>query len=432
MLDGFEHGDKVKVITYSEELIGTHLPRPEMLGNNIFILKLESGYNIGIDTKKIKKVEMIEKYKKINPKLSPIKHKKGLKNVSVVSAGGTISSKIDYKTGGTKADYTAEDFLEMAPELENIANIKAKKSLSVMSENMNEESWIKMAKDIEKEFKDGADGVVLTQGTDTLHYTAALLSFFFHDIKKPIIITAAQRSIDRGSTDAFMNLICSINAAANFDGAGVFVCMHGTSNDDYCDLIRGTKVRKMHSSRRDTFRAINSRSVARVYMDKKINILDNDYVKKDLKSKVKSNISFNDKIGLIQVTPLMDPKIINFYIENKYKGLIVNGTGFGHVPTTGKHEFANALKKAKDAGIFIVITTQTLYGSTNPLVYSPGRKLHLEFGLLFAKDMMPETALLKLGWILGQTKDEKKIREMFEHNYSYEYNNKIAEDEFLN
>jgi glutamyl-tRNA(Gln) amidotransferase subunit D len=432
MLDGFEHGDKVKVITDSEELVGTHLPRPGMLGNNIFVLKLESGYNIGIDTKNIKKVELIEKYKKIDPKLNPVKNRQGLKNISVVSSGGTISSKIDYKTGGTKADYTAEDFLEMAPELENIANLKAVKSLNIMSEDMNEESWIKIAKDIEKELNNGADGVVFTMGTDTLHYAAAALSFFFHDVKKPIIITAAQRSIDRGSSDAFMNLICSVNAAANFDGAGVFVCMHGTSNDDYCDLIRGTKVRKMHTSRRDAFRPVNSRSVARVYMDKKINILDNDYVKKDLNNKTKAHTHFDDKVGLLQITPLIDPKLIDFYIKEKYRGLIIAATALGHVPTEGKNEFLSALKKAKDAGIFTVITSQTLYGSTHPLVYTNLRKLSIGLNLLFAKDMMPETALIKLGWILGQTKDEKKIREMFENNYCYEYNDKIGEDEFLN
>ena len=432
MLDGFEHGDKVKVITNSEELIGTHLPRPKTLDKNIFVLKLENGYNLGIDKKKIKKIEMIEKYKKINPKLNPIKNKKGLKNISIVSSGGTISSKIDYKTGGTKADYTAEDFIEMAPELETLANIKTVKSLNIMSEDMNDTHWIKISKDIEKELNSNADGIVLTMGTDTLHYAAAALSFFFHDIKKPIIITAAQRSIDRGSTDAFMNLICSVNTAANFDGAGVFVCMHGSSNDDYCNLIRGTKVRKMHTSRRDAFRPINSRPVAQVYLDKKINILDNDYIKKDLKSKNKSYEKFSGKIGFLQITPLIDSKIIDFYIKNKYEGLIINATAMGHVPTSGKNQFLKALEKAKDAGIFTIITSQTIYGSTNPYVYTNLRKISMGIGLLFAKDMLPETALVKLGWILGQTKDKEKIKEMFEHNYAYEYNDKIGEDEFLN
>lgn len=430
MLDGFEHGDKVKVITDSKELIGTHLPRPKILNDNIFVLKLEHGYNIGIDKSKIKSIEIIEKYKPATVKNTPIKHKKGLPNVSIISTGGTISSKVDYKTGGTIADYSAEDFLDMMPEVENLANIKAVKSLNSMSEDMNDDDWTKIAKDIEEELKT-ADGVVVTCGTDTLHYISAALSFFFHDVKKPIILTAAQRSIDRGSSDAFMNITCAINASANFDGAGVFVCMHATTNDDYCYLIRGAKVRKMHTSRRDAFRPINDTPIAEVYQDT-IKILNNNYIKKDLKKNTKSHIHFEDKVGLLYIHPLIDSKLIDFYVTNNYKGLVLSATALGHVPANGKNSLIESLKKARDKGLIIVVASQTLYGSTNEFVYATLRKLSIELGLIFACDMTPETSLIKLGWILAQTKDEDKIKEMFKNNYCYEYNYKISEQEFLN
>jgi glutamyl-tRNA(Gln) amidotransferase subunit D len=254
---------------------------------------------------------------------------------------------------------------------------------------------------------------------------------FFYDTKKPIIITAAQRSIDRGSSDAFMNLTSSINAAANFDGAGVFVCMHENSNDDFCSLINASKVRKMHTSRRDAFRSINSMPIAEIYKDKEIKILNKNYNKRDDNSKIKADLLFEEKVGFIQSTPLIDPNIIDFYIDNKYKGLVISGTGLGHVPLEGKNSLAKKLEKAKSEGI-IVITSQCIYGRVNPYVYSNARELLFKFDVIYSEDMTPEFAFIKLGWVLGHTNDRNKIKEMMLTNYSGEINEIIDEKSFLN
>ena len=272
-----DSGDKVRIITEDEVFDGILMPRPEILEAGVTVVKLDSGYNIGIDDKKIKKIELIEKYSPKKHLKVELKHKKGLPKVTILSTGGTISSKVDYKTGGVYADYTAEDFVEMCPELEDIANLKAKKVMSVMSEDISSKDWIKIAKEAEKELNSGADGVVVTQGTDTLHFTAAALSFLLKDLSKPVVISAAQRSIDRGSSDAFMNLVCSVRAAAEFKGAGVVTCLHGTTNDDYCILNRGSNVRKMHTSRRDAFRPINELPLAKVFYNGKIEILNKNF-----------------------------------------------------------------------------------------------------------------------------------------------------------
>lgn len=427
----YTEGDFVKVITEDETLEGTLLPRPAILEGDFLILKLENGYNIGIDKKKIKKIELVKKYIPRTDSKKEIKHKKDLKNVTVISAGGTISSKVDYKTGGTVADYTAEDFVEMMPELANLANLKALKSLNIMSEDMNNSHWEKIARDIEKELNNGADAVILSQGTDTLQYSAAALSFFFHDTKKPIIITAAQRSIDRGSSDAFMNLVCAINAAANFDGAGVFVCMHANSDDDFCHLVRATKVRKMHTSRRDAFRPINSIPVAEIYLDKEIKVLDKNYTRRDNASKTKADTLFEEKIGLLQTTPLIDSKLIDFYSDNNYKGLVISGTGLGHVPLDGKNSLLESLEKARKKGLVIVISSQCIYGRVNPYVYSNARELLFKHDVIYAEDMTPETAFVKLGWVLGHTKEFKRVKEMMLTNYAGEINRIIDEKSFL-
>ncbi|MGH9878803.1 MAG: asparaginase domain-containing protein, partial [Nitrososphaerales archaeon] len=223
-------GDKVKLTTSDGEFEGILLPRPEMMSQDITVLKLKTGYNIGIESKKIKKTEVLEEYKAPIPKAKKIKVDKDLPTVAILSTGGTISSRIDYRTGGVYADYTAEDFVAMCPELQDIANIRAAKVMSVMSEDALSSDWVRMAEEVLKVIND-VDGVVITHGTDTMHFTSAALSFLLKDLNKPVVITGAQRSIDRGSSDAFMNLICAVTAAAKWDGAGVVICMHGSMED---------------------------------------------------------------------------------------------------------------------------------------------------------------------------------------------------------
>ncbi len=422
-------GDKVKIITDKEEFEGILMPRPDLLEKGFTVVKLDSGYNIGIEDKKIKKIELIKEYKPKKEKKSKFPFNKNLPTVSILSTGGTISSKIDYKTGGTHADYTAEDFVEMMPELAKVANLKAKKIMSGMSEDFTNKEWSLIAKEIVKELEQ-AEGVVITMGTDTLHIVASALSFFLKDLNKPVIITAAQRSIDRGSSDAFMNLICAVTAAAKSDIAEVTTCLHGTTNDDYCILNRGSKVRKMHTSRRDAFRPINDLPLAKVYSDGKIETIDKDYRKKGT-GKVTVDDKFEEKTALIQVYPGMEPKIIDFYVNEGYKGIILAATALGHVPTDGPKSIIPKLKKAIDKKIPVVISTQTLYGRVHPLVYTNLRKLSIELGCIFVEDMLSETAYVKLGWVLAKTNDIEKVKKLMLTNIAGEISERSLDKEFL-
>ncbi|MBI2128605.1 Glu-tRNA(Gln) amidotransferase subunit GatD [Candidatus Woesearchaeota archaeon] len=418
-------GDKVKVTTEDEQLEGILMPRPEILEEGFIVIKLDNGYNIGIEKKKVKKIELIEAYQKPKTAKKELKSNKSLPTVAVLSAGGTISSRIDYKTGGVYADYTAEDFVEMIPELENIANIKAKKIMSVMSEDISNKEWSRIAEEIAKELNSNVSGVVLTMGTDTLHYAAAALSFFLK-LNKPVVITAAQRSIDRGSSDAFMNLSCAITAAAKSDIAEVMTCLHGTMNDDYCLLIRGTKVRKMHTSRRDAFRPINEEPIAKVFENGKIEITNKNY-KKISNEKTAVNDKFEEKTALIYVYPGMEPEVIDFYLDKGYKGIVLAATALGHVPQKIYSNIEKAIKK----DIPIAITTQTLYGRVHPLVYSALRMLSIKLKCIFAEDMLPEVAYIKLGWILAHTKNMEEIKKMMLTNVAGEITERSDERAFL-
>ena len=432
-----ENGDNVKVHTAEAVYEGILMPRPEIFEGGFVVVKLGSGYNIGIDQKKIKKIEVVKKYEKKKEEKPDIRHKKGLPLVSILSFGGTISSKVDYRTGGAYADYTAEDFVAMMPELSNIANLRAQKVMGIMSEDMSPDDWQAMAKSIGKELNDKeVSGVVVTQGTDTLHFSTAAMSFFLRSLNKPVIFTAAQRSIDRGSSDAFFNLLCAVNSASKFDGAIVATCMHGTTNDNYCILNRGTKVRKMHTSRRDAFRPINELPLAKVLEDGKIEVINNNYRKKisegNLFSKTYVDDKFERKTALVYVYPGMDPDILDYYIKNKYKGIVIAATALGHVPTTNpKYSLLKKLEGLIKKNVAVVISTQTIYGSVHPYVYTNLRKLSIRLDCIFAGDMLPETAYVKLGWVLGHTRKTEEIKNMMLTNYSGEISARGGEGSFL-
>ncbi|MCB9358831.1 Glu-tRNA(Gln) amidotransferase subunit GatD [Candidatus Woesearchaeota archaeon] len=429
-------GDRIELEYNGKKLEGILMPRVELMSKDITVLKLDNGYNIGMRNSKIKNVKVIEKYSsKKEDKPKSISKNPRLPNVPILSFGGTISSKIDYRTGGVYADYTAEDFVEMEPALKSIANIEAKKILSIMSEDAAWKEWKLIAAAIHKEVsRDDVDGIVCTVGTDTMHYITAAISFFLKNLNKPVIFTASQRSIDRGSSDAFMNLKCAVNAAANFDGAVVATCMHGTTNDDYCLLIRGTKVRKMHTSRRDAFRPINEKALAKVYVDGKIEIINNKYQKKSEVSGSKCilDAKYEDKVGLIMQHPGLDPEIIDFYISRGYKGLVIAATALGHVAVHGDISLVDVLKKAVKKGIPVVIATQTIYGAVNPYVYTNLRKLSLEIGCIFVHDTLAETAYSKLGYVLAHAKDMDEVKEMMQSNLRGEINDRHLIEDFLN
>lgn len=397
-------GDKVRVKTSDGEYEGILMPRPEIFEKGFLVLKLGNGYNIGIGETKIQKIDVLEQYKRKEEQCRERTQDPSLPTVSILSFGGTISSKVDYRTGGTHADYTAEDFVQMMPELEGVANLRTRKVMGIMSEDMSPNDWKVMAEAVLQELNDkDIAGVVVTQGTDTLHFSTAALSFFLRNLTKPVVFTASQRSIDRGSSDAFMNLSCAIRAAAG-EIAEVMTCMHGSINDDYCLLIRGTKVRKMHTSRRDAFRPINEAPLGKVFADGHLEVINQNH-RKRTQGLVSIQHDVETRVGMVYVYPGIDPDIFNTFIEKKYRGIVVSATALGHTPTNPA--FLRKLKELRDSGCLVVIASQTVYGRVHPYVYTNLRKLSIELGCLFAMDMLPEVAYVKLMWALGQKQGEE-------------------------
>lgn len=398
---------------------------------NIILIKLNNGYNIGIEKNRIRKINILENIKKEKIELKPIifKEKSSLPGIAVVVTGGTIASRLDYTTGGVKALTKPEDIIALAPKVQEIARITTIEfPFVIMSEDITSEEWKKLAKLCETLLnKKENKGIVILQGTDSLHYTSAALSFMLKNLNKPVVLTYSQRSIDRGSTDALLNLTCSVYTALS-DIAEVMIVGHATTNDNFCFTLRGTKVRKMHSSRRDTFRPINTKPIALVYEDGKIEIMQN-YNKRNEKP-AKAEAFFEDKTALIKWCPNSSPKIIDFYKNEGYKGIVIEANGLGHVSTEGKKSWFETIKKAVKSGVIICFAPATLYGSLNPFVYSALRKLN-DAGVVFLKDILPETAYIKLGFLLGKEKNIENVKKLMIENLSGEFNERISEKDFL-
>jgi glutamyl-tRNA(Gln) amidotransferase subunit D len=409
-------GDLVKLRLARDELECTILESHE---KDVVLVKLSSGYNIGIPKDHILGEHVLRKAEARVPAPETPRHK-DLPSIGLVMTGGTIASRTDPKTGGVNALTDLSSFAQFYPGLFQMVNVKSIETpFMTLSENMSPEKWIDIAVAVKKLLDDPEiEGVVVTHGTDTLHYTAAALSFFLKDLNKPVVLTYAQRSIDRGSSDADLNLRCAARFALS-NCAEVMLVGHANMSDDYCHALRGTKVRKLHASRRDAFKSVNCRPVANVWPDK-VEFLS--HFKAKHSGKTELDAVFNDKVAVVKFYPGQSPDIVDYYRMHGYKGLIIEAYGLGNLPSADvEHSWIPALKKLIREGCVVCTAAQTIFGRLNPKVYSTGRGL-TAIGVVALEDMLSETAFVKLGWILGHRGWKEKAAEKMLENISGEFN----------
>jgi len=419
--NSFVEGDRIRIKKKSDSGVVVYEGVVMPTATRNVVIKLDSGYNIGIRQENTE-IEVIERGGRLKTE-KELKEgagegeetrkgevKDGLPSLSILSTGGTIASKVDYRTGAVSPQFSTEDILEAIPELGQIANIKGKVIYSILSENMRAEYWRKLAAEVYNEIKNGAEGIIVTHGTDTMGYTAAALSFMVQS-PVPVVLVGSQRSSDRPSSDAAMNTICAAKVACS-DLAEVVVVMHGSTSDNFCLIHRGTKVRKMHTSARDAFQSINDTPIGKVIYDatdiNKIRFEFFSAYTKRGENELELSDKLEDKCCLIKFYPGADPAILDFFIAQQgYKGIVLEGTGLGHVSAEWIPGVARAIKQ----GIPVVMTSQCLYGTICDRVYDTGRDL-LRAGIIEGEGMLPETALVKLMWVLGQTRDMEEVRRL--------------------
>jgi glutamyl-tRNA(Gln) amidotransferase subunit D len=431
----FKQGEQLEISTSTQVFKGVFIKDEK----DFLVLKLSNGYNIGIAHRNIKEQKSLgmkkeEHENKKNRKEKETANSK-LPNISILHTGGTIASKVDYSTGAVIAQFTEEEILGLFPELKSMANIQSKLIRNMQSEMIRFAHYNLLAKAVEEEAKKGVDGIILTHGTDTLHYTSAALAFALEEIGIPIILVGSQRSSDRGSSDSALNLLAAAHFITHSEFSGVAICMHENNNDDTCLILPPCKTRKMHTSRRDAFRPINASPIARISVEKKKIDFITDYQKKDKKKKIILKL-FNEKLKIGLVKPHVQMFASEILAYKDFDGLVIELLGIGHVPSMKVDEYTeeneHVLKAIAELAkkMPVVAAPQTIYGRINMNVYTPGRQL-LDAGVIGNySDMTPETAFIKLAWLLSHHKKEE-VAELFSKNLRGEISERSEKETFL-
>jgi glutamyl-tRNA(Gln) amidotransferase subunit D len=421
-------GDKVRIVRKDKVLEGLLMPREALYGSKPYIvIKLQNGYNIGVKIGSEDRIEIIEKRRR----RPTIEHWQNIEDhldkphVILLSTGGTIASKIDYETGAVKPALSVAELVEWIPEIENIAYIDAREILRVFSEDISPLHWETISREVYSEMKKGVDGIVVAHGTDMMAYTAAALAFAIKNKPVPVVLVGSQRSSDRPSTDSAFNLKAAILTAAKAPFAESVVVMHGETGDTYALAHRGVKVRKMHTSRRDAFQSINDYPIAKIFPDSmKIEVIGKILFERNPENEPELMGKFDDKVALVKAYPGFHGDIIDYLVDSGYHGIVLEGSGLGHIANNVIPRIARATRD----GIPVVVTSQCLFGRVNLHVYATGRRL-LEAGVIPGSDMLPETAYVKLSWILGSiTRDIDEVRRIMSTNIAGEINPRITVD----
>jgi len=395
-------GKRARIRAKGKEFEGIVMPS----STGALVLKLDNGYNIGFEDYEIIEVFDVEK---VEIPIPSHEKKKRLPAVKIISTGGTIASKVDYRTGAVTSQFSAEEIAADVPELLEICNVDAELLYNILSENMTPSRWVELSEEIYKAIKKGYEGVIVTHGTDTLAYSASAVAFML-STPVPVVFVGSQRSSDRPSSDAAINLICAAKTATA-DLGEVVIVMHGSTSDEFCCIHRGVRARKNHTSARDAFKSINCKPLGIV--NREVKWISDRIRRNERELKLRNRME--EKVALIKFYPGMRPDVMDFYYEKGYRGFVIEGTGLGHTSS----EWIDTLRKITDDSV-VVMTSQCIWGRVCDRVYDTGRDL-LKAGVIEGEDMLPEVAMIKLMWLLGNY-DVEEAKQLVQKNFVGEIN----------
>ena len=407
-------GDTVE-IQDNVKYLGIIMPRYEHGDDKHIVLKLKSGYNIGLELEKIQSIQKIPSKENKAKNMEDLKKNPSLPKILLLSTGGTIASKVDYRTGAVTPVLTAEELNTSVPELAEIANIDTEVLFSEYSENIMPENWQQIAQRLGEFDKSDYAGIIIAHGTDTMHYTSAYLSFALAGYPIPVALVGSQRSSDRASSDAALNLIGAARFLVGCKTNGIFVVMHKDENDIDIACHFGTRVRKNHTSKRGAFQTVGD-APAFIVTGEQIKRNSTSEFFKSKKYQMKTNLKTN--VALVKYHPGYDPNLLEKILELGYEAIIFEGTGLGHV---GRVMYEK-IKKANEKGVFLGMTSQCIDGRISMTVYESGRDL-LDLGIIPLEDMIPEVALVKTMWALGNASGKEEVKRIMLENIASEITN---------
>ncbi len=263
------------------------------------------------------------------------------------------------------------------------------------SSQINPNHWLKMAKTIKKNYHD-YDGFIIIHGTDTMAYTASILSFLFENLSKPVVLTGSQLPISHPRTDAVNNFSNSIHiAAARAFGLPIIPEVMICFNDR---LLRGNRASKSSTNDFEGFESPNCAHLGNLEENISINTaLINPIPTNDKTFKLHPYL--NARVMDIALFPGLNSDTLKRLLgDDKVDGLILRTYGAGNAPMDS--DFLKVLKEATDAGTLILNITQCFHGGINMKKYKAGNKL-MQSGVISGSDMTKEAALTKMMWVLA-------------------------------
>ncbi|MHA1406962.1 MAG: Glu-tRNA(Gln) amidotransferase subunit GatD [Candidatus Heimdallarchaeaceae archaeon] len=396
---------KVSVEKGQAHYEGVLLPRSQHTDDNYVSLKVDTGYNLGImvDENTIIKEKGFQKGHYHLPHVD-VQFKKELPNITLLGTGGTVASRLDYRTGAVLPAFTPEELFSAVPELTSVVNLTPKTLYQILSENFRPEYWVKTAEAIAKEIANGADGIIIGHGTDTMCVTGSALSFFLRNLPVPVVLVGSQRSSDRPSSDGPRNILFAAKLSGYENFAEVTICMHGSPSDNYNLIHRATRCRKMHSARRDTFRTLSDIPLGKID-DSGVTWFKDDVSPRKPKEDFYLDAKIDPRVGMLYFYPGMNPDILNSMVDLGYHGIVIIGTGLAHVGT----DIYPALERCQEEEIPVVMVVEPLYGYVQLRVYETGRDM-LARGVIEGENMLPSAAYTKLIWTLGHTQNIEEVK----------------------
>jgi glutamyl-tRNA(Gln) amidotransferase subunit D len=423
---GIRTWSKVRITKGNARYEGLLLPRSEHTDDVYVTLKVDTGYNLGVLIDDDTKIEELG-YQKGSYQLPHINvaRKKELPNVTLLGTGGTVASRLDYRTGSVLPAFTPEELFSAVPELISAVNLTPKTLYQILSENFRPEYWVKTAEAIGKEIESGADGVIIGHGTDTMCTTGAALSYFLQSLPVPVVLVGSQRSSDRPSSDGPRNILYAATLAGRENFAEVVVCMHGGTSDSYNLVHRATRCRKMHSSRRDTFRTLDDIPLGKID-DSGVTWFKDDVRPRGRVEDFYLDTKIDPRVGMLYSYPGMSPDILDSMVDRGYHGVVVIGTGLGHVGT----DMFPALERCQEEEIPVVLVVEPLFGYIQLRVYETGRDM-LARGVIEGANMLPSAAYTKLIWVLGHTRNIEEVKRLMQTDVAGEITSREGPRGFL-
>lgn len=315
----------------------------------------------------------------------------GKRRILVLATGGTIASAPT--EAGMAPRYNIEQVLQPVSLLHEHYEITTEDLLQLDSSNIQVDEWRKIARAIDAA-RHTYDGIVVTHGTDTMAYTAAVLSYMLQGIDIPVVLTGSQFPIDAPLTDAHDNLRTAMAMAA-CGVPGVFLAFNRR-------IILGTRAVKVRTLDFQAFESINCPPLAQVNSNglEFNKTLLRQFSELTAKHAYRLRDEMLPKALLIKLTPGFNAQLLQLLPTLDYQAVLIEAFGVGGVQFL-QHDLINSLSDLIKSGIAVVVTSQCLYERSNFSVYEVGRKL-LEEGAIEAFDMTSEAAIAKLYWLLGQ------------------------------